>query len=275
MDTNSSGNGMARAGRGRWFGLIASGVALGAVAVGIVALTNDGPSPSEASVPAGSQPSTGTQSGDTDTPTRTISVSGEGKVTIVPDTATIYLGVQTDADTANGALKAANEKAQTLITVLKALNIDEKDIQTSNVSLWPRYDNLGRKIIGYTSTNDLTVKIRKLDTAGDVLQAAAGYVGDEIRFNGISFSLDDTSAAMSDARKAAIADAKKRAEDYAGAAGVSVGAVVAISEVSAPVPYPVYRGAEYAAADTAAGSVPIQAGTQEYSITVTVVYEIA
>lgn len=252
---------------GRWLGLVIGGVAVGAAAIGVVGALDDAPfGGSAGSVPRQTPV-------NADAPIRTITVTGSGTASAVPDAATISLGVETTAAEANAALDAANEKAQVLLDLLDEFGVESQDIQTSNLSLYPRYDDNGRVITGYTASNQLTVTLRDLDKAGEVLDAAAGFVGNEIRFNGISFFIEDTDEVSSAARADAMDDAKARAEDYATAAGVSLGDVVTISEVavSSPIPYPMY------AADSAGGaeSVPIAPGEAEQGVTVTVVYEIA
>jgi uncharacterized protein YggE len=261
--------------RTRLIGLVVAGVALGAAAVGIVAAVDDGPEPSEASTPAAARPAQDGAGTGTASETRTITVSGLGTATGIPDTADVWIGVQAEGATANAALDRANESAAALLEVLKGAGIDETDIQTTNVSLYPTYDNEGRRITGYVASNDLSVTVRDLDELGKVLDAATGLVGDEIRIGGISLYVDDTEALESEARADAIADARRSADEYAAAAGVEVGQVLSISEVTTPT-VPITYGFDRAAAEGApADEVPISAGSQEYSLSVTVVYEIA
>lgn len=259
----------------RWIGLVVAGVVLGAAAVAIVAAVDDGPAPSEASTPAAARPAQDSGGAGETAPKRTITVSGLGTATGTPDTADVWIGVQAEATTANAALDEANERAATLLEVLTGAGIDAADIQTTNVSLYPTYDNEGRRIVGYTASNDLSVTVRDLDQLGKVLDAATGLVGDAIRIGGISLYVDDTEALESEARTDAIADARRSADEYAAAAGVEVGQVLSISEVTTPV-VPSPYAYDLAAGDGArSDEVPIAAGSQEYSLTVTVVYEIA
>lgn len=261
--------------RTRLIGLMVAGVALGAAAVAIVAAFDDGPAPSDASTPADARPAQDGAGAGTAPETRTITVSGLGTATGTPDTADVWMGVQAEATTANAALDRANESAAALLEVLRGAGIDEADIQTTNVALYPTYDNNGRRITGYVASNDLSVTVRDLDRLGRVLDAATGLVGDDIRIGGISLYVDDTEALESAARADAIADARRSADEYAAAAGVEVGQVISISEVTTPV-VPITYGFDRAAAEgAAADEVPIAAGSQEYSLNVTVVYEIA
>lgn len=258
--------------RARWIGLVVGGVALGAAAVAIVAAVDDGPAPSDASTPAVARPAQ--ESGES-TARRTITVSGRGTATGTPDTADVWIGVQSEARTANAALDGANESAAALLAVLEGAGIDEADIRTTSVSLYPRYDNSGRLIVGYVASNDLTVTVRELDRLGRVLDAATGLVGDNIRIGGVSLYIDDTDTLESEARADAIADARQSADEYAAAAGVEVGQVLSISEVTTPVVPSPYA---YDLADAEGGradEVPIAPGSQELELSVTVVYEIA
>ena len=251
----------------RWAGIALGGVAVGALAVAAVGAFGGGPdggsartSPHQVVV-------------NPEAPIRTITVTGTGTASATPDAATISLGVEVSAAESGAALDQANAKAQVLLDVLAEFGVEEKDVQTSNLSIYPRYDDMGRSITGYTASNQLTVTLRDLDRAGEVLDASAALVGNEIRFNGISFFVDDTTAMESDARTDAVEDARRSADDYAAAAGVQVGDVVSISEssVSSPMPYLDYARDSAAGAESA---VPIAPGEVDQQVTVTVVYEI-
>jgi uncharacterized protein YggE len=206
------------------------------------------------------------------TASRTITVSGEGKVTIKPNMATVQLGAQASGTSAAQALSTVNEKTAALIAALKAAGVADDDIATSGLNVYPNFDRDNR-VSGFTASNSVTVKIRAIDKAGPVIDAAAAAAGDAITISGIWFGLQDQEAAIGAARTAAIENAKKRAGEYATAAGVTVGDVVQISEVGINVPMPVLYD-RAAAQDSAAGAamVPIQAGTQDLTVNVTVVY---
>ena len=262
-----------------WIATVVGGAAVGMLAVGVVAMINNtssSPSDSSASAVAETTPTTpgggGTPSGIV---TRSVTVSGHGKVTVKPDTASLSLGVSVTASKANDALRQAATKADTLIKVLTSAGVSKDDIATSGVSLYPQYDNTGRTISGYIASNNMTVTIRKLGDAGTIIDAAAALVGNEINIGGISFYVNDTEAVLGAARAAAIANAKARADQYAGAANAKVGAVMTISEVSSPVTGPIYY--QMAPADLAGAtpsSTPVSPGTQDLTIDVTVVYEL-
>ena len=257
-----------------WIATVVGGAVIGALAVGVVAMINDSSStPSDSTASAVTAPTTTYAPGDTPLVKRTVAVAGHGKVTVKPDTATLYLGVSVTASKANDALRQAADKADTMIKVLSAAGVKTDDIKTSGLSLYPQYDSSGRRVTGYNASNSMNVTIRKLADAGTIIDATAAYVGNEITIGGISFYVDDTEAVLGDARKAAVENAKLHADQYAGAAKVSVGQVLTISEVSSPVLTPQY----YAASDKSAAAgapTPVQPGTQDLTVDVTVVYEL-
>lgn len=211
-----------------------------------------------------------------DGPVGTISVSGEGHVAVAPDMATISVGVTTGGDTAREALDKNNSALSAVAAKLAELGIEARDTQTSGLSLGPRYDPQrlnadGSPVIsGYVATNMLTVRVRALDHLGAVLDAVVGQGANML--NGLSFGLQDAAAATDEARQQAMADAKRRAELYAGAAGVKVGSVIAITESGGVQPVPMVMGAM---AEMKAGSVPVSAGELSVDATLSVTYQIA
>ena len=205
----------------------------------------------------------------------TISVTGTGTVTLSPDLADLRLGVSVTA----GSVKVARANAAQLMTAviakLKALGIADADLQTSMLSLQPTYDYTAGsnppRVTGYQFANEITVTIRDLDKLGDAIDGslAAGATS----LDSVTFRVSDEATAEKQARVAAMAEAKARAQDLAGAAGVSITGVASISETSAATPYPIYYGVPSAAG--AAGkdvATPVQAGTTDVSVTVSVVY---
>ncbi|MCB2115079.1 MAG: SIMPL domain-containing protein [Rhodobacteraceae bacterium] len=204
----------------------------------------------------------------------TISVSGEGRVEVVPDLATVSLGVTTDADTASAAMTANSGAVAQVLDRLKAAGIEPRDVQTSGLSLGPRYD-YGRgdgtppKLLGYTVSDMVTVRVRDLAKLGGVLD---GVVADGANtLNGLGFGLAEDAEARDEARRRAVADARHRAELYAGAAGVKLGRLISISE--AGMSYPPMPMAE--ASFAKAADVPIATGEVSIGASVSLVYEIA
>jgi uncharacterized protein YggE len=205
----------------------------------------------------------------------TISVSGTGRVFLTPDIADLRLGVTTTAKTVNEA-SATNATSMTaVIAALKALGIADRDIQTTTLSLGPVYDYATNtnppRLTGYTLTNAVAVTIRDLEVAGDAIDDA--LAAGATTLDSITFRVADQTSAEKHAREAAMAEAKAKAQTLAAAAGVSIDSVASVSETVAPIPYPVYYGAmaEAVARDAA---TPVEAGTNEVSVTVAVVYVI-
>jgi uncharacterized protein len=200
---------------------------------------------------------------------RQVTVVGHGEVQGAPDTATVQIGVESDAATAKDALAQNSAQAQEVQDKLTKLGVDAKDIQTSNFSINPTYGNDGRQVTGYRVSNMVTVKIRQLDQAGTLLDQVVQAGANSIY--GISFSVENPEALLDQARKAAIENAKARATQLGGASGSAVGDVLVISENigAQPIPMPMMARAEGAAADQAA---PVQPGQQSFSVDVQVTF---
>lgn len=211
-------------------------------------------------------------------PTPRIVVAGEGEASVRPDMAWLNLSVTREADTARAALDSANEAVAGVIAALKQAGIEDRDLQTSGLSINPRYvypqDNDGSqkpKIVGYEVTNSLTVRVRDLAKVGEVIDRSVTLGVNQ--GGGITFDNDDPKEAMAEARKRAVADAADKAKTLAEAAGVQLGKVIEIAEsgpAEPPVPMPKVMRME--AVDAAA--VPIEAGENTYRIQVRITYEI-
>jgi uncharacterized protein YggE len=200
---------------------------------------------------------------------RQVTVVGHGEVKGAPDTATVQIGVETEAATAKDALAQNSAQAQAVQDQLTKLGVDAKDIQTSNFSINPAYGTDGRQVTGYRVSNMVTVKIRQLGQAGTLLDQVVQAGANSIY--GISFSVENPEALLDQARKAAIENAKARATQLAGASGSAVGDVLVISENigAQPVPMPMMARAGGAVADQAA---PVQPGEQSFSVDVQVTF---
>lgn len=206
---------------------------------------------------------------------RTISVSGEGQVYARPDQAQISTGVLTQGANAKDALARNTARMTDVIATLKKMGVDAKDIQTSGFSVSPVYAQLlpGQsvpKISGYQVSNNVSVTIKNLDKLGEILDQVVEMGSNAA--GGVSFSIAEPKPLMMKAREAAIADARARAEVYAKAAGVSVGRILTISEAAVPAPGPIYAMARAEMAPSA--PVPVEAGQQQISLSVSVVFEI-
>ena len=205
---------------------------------------------------------------------RTITVNGQGEASAAPDMAILSIGVQSEGATAAEALRQNSADMSSAIATLKDLGVEDRDLQTSGLSINPRYDYQSnrnvRRLIGYTASNTLTVKLRDLDNAGGVIDAAVQSGANSI--GGISFTFSNPKPLMDTARRNAVADARAKAELLTEAAGVNLGQVITIQggHTSSPSPRPMMMRME-AAADS---SVPIEAGESSISANVTIVYEI-
>lgn len=205
---------------------------------------------------------------------RTISVNGQGEASSVPDEAHLSAGVTTIAASAGAALAENAHKMTAVFDALKRLGVAEKAIQTSNFSVSPQYAPMNQsgdgpqRIVGYQVSNQVDVTLddtKKLGPALDALVAAGAN-----QINSVSFAIRDAEGLLEKARKAAIADARKRAETYAAAAGVSVGSVVSIQETGG---YETPRPA-IALSFRAKEVMPTAAGEESIAASVSVVFEL-
>jgi uncharacterized protein len=200
-----------------------------------------------------------------------ITAKGVGRVTGVPDVVVVTLGVETQAAQAREALSGNNEKTTALINLLKGAGVAEEDLQTSQFSIHPRYDDEGRAITGYTVTNLLTARMREGRDPGALIDAAAGAAGNDVRVQSVQFEIDDEGTLFAEARADAVRQARTQAEQLADAAGVELGGVRSITESSTegPPPQPLLLPRT----DTAE-SVPLERGSQELTLEVQVIYDI-
>ncbi len=210
-----------------------------------------------------------------------VSITGIGEVTAAPDTAFVTSGVTSQGATAREALDANTAAMNELLATLKAAGIEARDIQTSGFSVNPNYVysdardangyTLPPKIDGYQVYNTVNVRVRDLATLGAVLDKAVTVGANTI--NGISFTVADPTTLLDEARKAAFADARKKAELYAGLAGEDLGEIKMISEsqgYSQPEPYMMRA----MSADAASAPVPVAGGELSFSISVQVSWEL-
>lgn len=202
-------------------------------------------------------------------------VTGLGTVEMTPDMATINVGVRTDAANASQALENNSVATGEMLTLLSELGIEQRDIQTSNLSLSPVWDNRGSDadsrphIVAYRVSNNVTVTVRSLGDLGAILDDIVRNGANE--FYGLTFGLQNPAPVLDEARVKAIQDAQYKASLYATAAGVELGDILSISEPGASAPEPIVR-AEFAARAVA---VPVAAGEIGTSAQVTIVYAIA
>ena len=206
---------------------------------------------------------------------RTITVSGEGSVVVKPDIAELSVSVVSEDATVNKVIDDNTNKMNAIIKKLKEAGMDSDDIKTSSYYLSPRYNYPERQapvISGYRLEQTLALKIRDLELVDDVIDAATNLGANNVY--GLEFTLDDDTEVMNEAREKAFDFAKEKAEKMAKAAGVKLGNVYTFSEGASPKAIPMY--AESVAYGRGGGDVmpDIQAGTQEYTVTVNITYEI-
>ncbi|MBY5765208.1 SIMPL domain-containing protein [Rhizobium leguminosarum] len=208
-----------------------------------------------------------------------ISVTGDGESSVAPDMAVVNLAVVKQAKTAREALDENNKAMNDVLTALKSGGIAERDLQTSGFSIQPQYNypqpvdgqQQQPQLIGYQTINSVTVRLRDLAKLGAVIDQSVTLginQGGEIQFTN-----DKPDAAIEEARKAAVADAVKRAKTLSEAAGVKLGRILEITEnVPRAMPQPVYRATMMKEASDAA--VPVQGGENNYNVSVTVTFAI-
>jgi hypothetical protein len=198
-----------------------------------------------------------------------VTVTGEATVAVAPDAAMIRIGVSSQDKTAREASDANAKQMTAVLAAIKNNSIADRDIQTSRLSLQPQYDpnkSGTARLTGFQATNQVTVRIRDIGKLAAVLDSAIAAGANEM--SGIEFIVSDQSKLLDRARDDAIADAHRKADLYAKAAGAKLGHVVAISEEGlAPAPRPMQA--------LRAGAVPIAPGEQTLRATVTVSYELA
>ena len=201
---------------------------------------------------------------------RQVTVVGSGEVQGTPDTVTADVGIEVVAPDVTAAMNQTNERQQAVITALTADGIDAADISTTAVNLQPQYGD-NSVVTGYRAGNSINVKIRQLDNASRALATIEDTGGNAARINSVSFSIEDDSKLVSDARTRAFEDARGRAQQYAELSGMSLGRIISISEApggTPPQPFPVPAQAKVA-------DVPLQPGQQTIGFAVTAVWELS
>ena len=201
-----------------------------------------------------------------------ITVSGEATVSVAPDQAQIEAGVASEAKTAREASEANNAAMSKVLLALKGAGIAEKDYQTSRLSLQPQYapNRSGPSpVVGYRASNRVTVRVRDVARLASVIDVLVSAGANDI--GGINFMVSNASKLLDEARERAVADARRKAEIYARAAGVTLGAPLSISEEGAPGPV-LYR-AKVASAGMAV-SAPVAQGEETLQVNVSVSWAI-
>ncbi len=218
-------------------------------------------------------------------PTNTIMVNGEGDAYAVPDIAEFTYSVVSDKTTVAAAQADATGKSNGILAYLTGAGVAEKDIQTTNYSIAPRYEwrqsacpagtmcppNGSQVLIGYEVRQSNTVKVRDTGKAGDLLAGIGSRGATEV--SGLTFTVDDPTSVEGEARDKAIADAKAKADELARSLGVSLVRVVSFNENTGGVPVPMY-GLGGAMKASAAAAPDISAGQNKVTSNVSITYEI-
>jgi uncharacterized protein YggE len=226
-----------------------------------------------------SRPGSGSASAAEDpstTPSPQIVMTGTGEASGVPDEVAFDVTVTQTAGDVSTALDQAASAAHRVLAALGDAGVASKDVQTTGLSIRPQYDyvNGSSVLTGYTASESLSVLVKKLSDAGDAITTAVDAGGNAVRVGNVRLKIGDTDALMEQARDDAVAQAKEKADQYAQAAGATLGSVVSVREVSASQPYP--RSIAYlAGAADAAKSIPIKAGSQNLKVTVKVVWSLS
>jgi uncharacterized protein YggE len=213
-------------------------------------------------------------------PSPRISVSATGTSSIAPDMAILNLSVLRRAETAREALNANSEAMAQVLAAMKEAGVEDRDLQTSNFNISPEYHYPKRassgeqkppKIVGYTVSNSLTVRIRNLEELGTILDRSVS-LGVNNGGN-VQFTNSNSDAPVEEARKNAMQRAIAKAKTLTSEAGVGLGKIVMISEQNRGRPRP-KAFARTARLEAASDAVPIASGENSYSVTVNVTWEL-
>ncbi|MBI2068895.1 MAG: SIMPL domain-containing protein [Candidatus Yanofskybacteria bacterium] len=214
---------------------------------------------------------------NTATTTNTVSFSGEGKVITKPNIAKIQLSIVTDALTSKAAQDDNSKKSKAVTDYLKKQDIDDKDIKTTSYNIYPqyKYPRYGGQptITGYQVNQSMEVKVRDLDKVSNILDGVVAAGTNQV--NSLSFEIDDPEALKADARKKAIADAKKKAEELEDQLGIDLGKIVNFSENTGGYPIPIYVELKADGRGGMGGDSPsVPTGENEIVVNVSLTYQI-
>jgi uncharacterized protein len=197
-----------------------------------------------------------------------ITVTGNGTVTGVPNQLSLSLTVQVNSYSVSSALSQADQKVRQVTRALTSRGVAPADIQTSDLNIQPNYSNDSGVPTSYGVSESLTATLDDLATAGTQINAAVRAGGNTVSVSGVSLNLTDTGSLMAAARARAVADAHTQAKQFAAALGEPLGAVISVTPVTEQTPLP----EAFSAAAGRSASVPVSPGTQQVTVSVTVVY---
>jgi uncharacterized protein YggE len=251
-------------------GVAAAAVLIGAFALG-VSRGNTSGAPSSAAGRLGSQ--SGVQLTSAAAAGARITVTGTGMVSGTPNQLILNMGVQVTGASVDSALQQAGQAVSQVTGALQARGVAAADIQTSGLYVQPNYGSGSQTPRGYGASESLTATLVNIAAAGAQIEAAVHAGGNATTVNGISLNLTDTSGLLATARARAVADARTKAAQYAQALGQPLGPVISISDQTQAPSLPFSMATP--SAGRAAPSVPISPGSQQLSVSVSVVYALA
>lgn len=197
-----------------------------------------------------------------------ITVTGVGTVTGTPDQLVLSMGVQVNGASVSSALDQASQAVRQVTAALTQRGVAAADIQTSGLAIWPNYQANSQVPASYGASESLTATLDNLSVAGSQIEAAVHAGGNAVTVSNVSLNLADNSSLLASARANAVTDARTKAAQFAKALGETLGPVISIS--SADQSAPIMFGAQASAAK--ASSVPISPGSQQVSVSITVVF---
>ncbi len=199
-----------------------------------------------------------------------VTVSGVGRVPVRPDVLVAVLGAEVVAGSVQDAMDRCSAALKATMVALNEWGVAPADLGTSGASVYAAHDQHGNQR-GWTATQQVTAKLRDIDTAGDLVSRAIAVAGDAARLHNLSFEVADDTAARTEARRLAFADARAKAALYAELAERELGAVRAVVEIvgGGHIPGREFDGGMM----MAKGSMPVEAGSLEISVGVTVQWD--
>lgn len=200
---------------------------------------------------------------------------GQGVVSARPDVAILEIGANVRRDTAGAAFERASAAVAALTDSLRANGVEERDVQTRQFNLSPEYsrgaDDSTPRVVGWRATQTVSVKLRDFSRLGRVIDDAVAALGVEATLGGISFAIEDTNALATRARADAVANARAKAEEMAALAGVRVGRLISLQEITSPAPTPVQNDLARGGATPSFAAAPLtQISAGELNVTVIV-----
>ncbi len=214
-----------------------------------------------------------------------IRVSGTGTVSVEPDVAVLEIGVEVFAGKVSKARSEASIAMDLVISTIKKLGVEEKDIQTTSFTIYPRYDykeatingnRINTQVLtGYTVSNTVKAKVFEVDKVGEIIDSAVEAGRDYVRINGVDFTIDDPNPYKTTIRKIAVEDAVNKAQEYALLTNVELGPIISLDEMgsgSIQSPYEADYGMSRMMA--AAPATSINSGQLDISLTVSTLFAI-